>query len=256
MSAFISATIITHNEARNIERCLNSLIGVADEIIVVDSLSTDATVDICRRYGCLVTSRAFNGYGSQRQYAAGLAHGRYVLSIDADEALSAQLRENIIALKNKGFTHRMYCFRVVSYVCGKAMTGSGMKPALETRLFDRRYANWDLLAVGERLECPGGVVPSLIAGDLLHYRCNNFDELEFKELRNARIRGRLLAAAGIKAPAPMRWLRAASAYMKCQLRDGAILDGEAGRRVARTRFLSTLEAYRAASEMAEGGVKE
>ena len=67
MSSFVSATVITHNEAANIERCLNSLIGVADEIIVVDSLSTDATVDICRRYGCKVTERAFTGYGSQRQ---------------------------------------------------------------------------------------------------------------------------------------------------------------------------------------------
>ena len=78
----ISAAIITYNEARNIERCLNSLIGVADEIVVVDSGSTDATVDICRRYGCSVTTRPFTGYGSQRQYAAGLAHNRYVLSID------------------------------------------------------------------------------------------------------------------------------------------------------------------------------
>ncbi len=256
MSAFISATIITHNEARNIERCLNSLLGVVDEIIVVDSHSTDATVDICRRYGCTVTARTFNGYGSQRQYAAGLAHGRYVLSIDADEALSEQLRENIIALKSRGFTHRMYCFRVVSYVCGTAMTRSGMKPALETRLFDRRYANWDLLAVGERLECPGGVFPSFIAGDLLHYRCSEFGELEFKELRNARIRGRLLAEAGIRASAPMRWLRGVSAYLKCQLRDGAILDGEAGRRISRTRFLSTIEAYRVASDIAAGKDKK
>ena len=62
MPSFVSATVITHNEAANIERCLNSLIGVADEIIVVDSLSTDATVDICRRYGCKVTERAFTGY--------------------------------------------------------------------------------------------------------------------------------------------------------------------------------------------------
>lgn len=252
MSTFISATVITHNEAGNIERCLNSLIGVADEIIVVDSLSDDATVEICRRYGCKVTERPFNGYGSQRQYAVGLANGRYVLSIDADEALSETLRTNLMELKSRGFTHRMYSFRVVSYVCGRPMTRSGMKPVVEARLFDRRYANWDLLAVGERLECPGGVLPQFVEGDLLHYRCNNFDELRYKELRNARIRGRLLAAAGIDAPAPMRWLRAASAYVRCQLRDGAIFDGEAGRAISKTRFMATMEAYRAATDITRG----
>lgn len=87
-SHFLSATVITRNEAANIERCLNSLIGVADEIVVVDSGSDDSTVDICRRYGAKVTVRPFAGYGPQRQYAATLASGNYVLSIDADEVLT------------------------------------------------------------------------------------------------------------------------------------------------------------------------
>ncbi len=246
MSTFVSATIITRNEARNIERCLNSLIGVADEIIVVDSMSEDATVDICRRYGCKVTRRPFTGYGSQRQYAAGLANGRYVLSIDADEVLSEELRNNIIALKAQGFAHRMYSFRVVNYICGQPMHRSGMKPDMQIRLFDRRYANWDLLDVGERLTYPGGVQPAPVSGDICHYRCADFDELDFKELRNAEMRGRVMAAAGIDAITPMSWLRAVSAFIKCHLREGAILDGHAGRRIARARFMATLAAYRAA----------
>ena len=244
MSSFVSATVITHNEAANIARCLNSLIGVADEIIVVDSLSTDATVDICRRYGCKVTERAFTGYGSQRQYAVGLANGRFVLSIDADEALSDELRRNIIALKERGLEHRMYRFRIVNYVCGRPMHRSGMEPYSEIRLFDRRYANWNLLDVGERLTYPGGVTPVLIRGEMYHYRCSDFDELDYKELRNAEIRGRVMAAAGISAAAPMRLLRAVASFVKCQLRDGAIFDGEAGRRISRARYLATMAAYR------------
>lgn len=241
---FISATVITYNEEANIERCLNSLIGVADEIIVVDSLSTDATVDICRRYGCKVTERAFTGYGSQRQYAVGLANGRFVLSIDADEALSDELRQNIIRLKERGLEHRMYRFRIVNYVCGRPMHRSGMEPYSEIRLFDRRYANWNLLDVGERLTYPGGVTPVLIRGEMYHYRCSDFDELDYKELRNAEIRGRVMAAAGISAAAPMRLLRAVASFVKCQLRDGAIFDGEAGRRISRARYLATMAAYR------------
>lgn len=247
MASFISATIITHNEAANIERCLNSLIGVADEIVVVDSFSTDGTADICRRYGCKVTERAFSGYGSQRQFAAGLANGRYVLSIDADETLSDELRRNIVRLKEQGFAHRMYRFRVVTYICGRPIYRSGMKPDYEIRLFDRRYAEWDLLDVGERLSYPRGVLPQVIDGDIYHYRCSDFDELDYKELRNARMRGRVMAAAGIRATLPAIWLRAMSEFVKCQLRQGAILDGEAGRRIARARFLSTMAAYRTAS---------
>ena len=250
--SFISATIITLNEAANIERCLNSLIGVADEIIIVDSFSTDATVDICRRYGCKVSQRAFTGYGSQRQYAVSLAHGSYVLSIDADEVLSEELRHNIMALKEQGFAHRMYRFRIVNYMCGRPMHRSGMKPYYETRLFDRRYANWNLHDVGERLIYSGGVRPELIGGDMLHYRCSQYGEYEYKEMRHAEIRGRVMAAAGICAPEPMCWLRAASAFLRCQLSDGAIFDGEAGRHIARTRFRATLIAYRAARRTRKG----
>ncbi len=89
----ITATVITHNEQRNIERCLNALIGVADEIVVVDSNSTDATVEICSHYGCRIVARPFAGYGSQRQFATSLATHRYILSIDADEVLSDDLRQ-------------------------------------------------------------------------------------------------------------------------------------------------------------------
>lgn len=253
--SFVSATIIAQNEASNIERCLNSLIGVADEIIVVDSFSTDATVDICNRYGCKVSQRAFTGYGSQRQFAVSLAHGSYVLSIDADEVLSDELRHNIMALKEQGFTHRMYRFRIVNYMCGRPMHRSGLAPYYETRLFDRRYANWNLNDVGERLIYPGGVRPELIAGDMLHYRCAHYEEYRYKEIRNAEIRGRVMAAAGISAAEPMCWLRAASAFLRCQLGDGAIFDGEVGRHIARTRFLSTLAAYRAARRISNGDRK-
>lgn len=246
----VSAAIITYNEARNIERCLNSLIGVVDEIVVVDSFSTDATVEICRRYGAVVTSRSFDGYGSQRQYAAGLTHGRYVLSIDADEVLDEQLRNNIIALKKRGFDHRMYAFKVVHLICGHPMRGSGMKPDIQTRLFDKRYASWNLADVDERVTYPGSVNPCIIGGEMHHYRCNDLEELAYKELRNAELRGRTLAAAGINAPGPLCWFRAACAFLNCHTRQGALLDGATGNKVAMLRFRTTLAAYRSAHRIA------
>lgn len=246
----LSATIITHNEERNIERCLNSLMGVVDEIIVVDSYSTDSTPDICRRYGAKVTQRVFSGYGPQRQYAASLAGGRYVLSIDADEVLTEELRDSLKELRRDGFRHRMYSFRVVNYVNGQAVLRSGLEPIMQTRLFDKRYASWDMLDVGERLSYPAGVLPEPIKGEMHHFRCNTGKELEFKEIRNARMRGRMMAAAGIDANVPLCWLRAACSFLNCAVRQGAMLDGEAGRTVAKVRFKSTLAAYLTARNIA------
>ena len=169
-----------------------------------------------------------------------------MLSIDADEVLSDELRRSIIALKAEGFRHRMYCFRVVSYVCGHPVAHSGMQPAVETRLFDKRYASWDLLDVGERLTYAGSINPQPLQGDLLHFRCSEISELHFKELRHAELRGRLMAAAGIDA-------RAACAFMKCHLSDGAILDGATGHDIAKTRFIATLHAYRTSRKIIKGG---
>lgn len=242
----LTATVITRNEERNIERCLNSLIGVADHIVVVDSHSDDGTADICRRYGAVVKERAFAGYGSQRQYAATLASTNYILSIDADEMLTEELRTNISALKSEGFRHRMYRFRIVNYLCGKALEHSGLEPYNETRLFDKRYANWDLLEVGERLTHAAGVIPAPIDGEMHHYRCEHFGEYEAKELRHAVLRGRLLAAAGINPSETACLLRAAAAFLQCHLQQGALLDGALGRRIAVTRYKSTYEAYRVA----------
>ncbi len=243
---FISATIITRNEARNIERCLNSLIGVTDEIIVVDSCSTDNTTEICRRYGAKVTERPFTGFGSQRQYATSLTNGRYVLSIDADEVLTEELRNSLIKLKADGFVHRGYAFNVVNFMCGKALQHSGMAPQWQTRLFDKRYAQWDLLDVGERLSFADPVKPCRLEGDLHHYRCMDFTEYEEKELRQAALKGRLLAAAGINASTPACWFRAAAAFVASHFSEAAFLDGQQGRHIAKTKFKTTLAAYRQA----------
>ncbi|MBQ9073139.1 MAG: glycosyltransferase family 2 protein, partial [Muribaculaceae bacterium] len=95
----ISATIITYNEEQRLEACLKSLQGIADEIIVVDSHSTDNTVDLCHRYGCKVTRRQFPGYGAQRQFATSLTSHSYVLSLDADEVFSPALQSSLKQLK-------------------------------------------------------------------------------------------------------------------------------------------------------------
>lgn len=251
----ITATVITYNEQRNIERCLNSLIGVADEIVVVDSNSTDATIDICARYGCRVSRRAFSGYGSQRQFATGLASHRYILSIDADEVLSEELREAIIALKTSDALtrHRMYALELISYVCGRPVYHSGFGPHTEVRLFDKRYATWDLRDVGERVSHSDSVVPATLPGCIHHYRCHNLEELRDKELRHAAIRAQVLAARSQAIGSFTPRLKALAAFIGCHLREGAVLDGWAGRCIARVRYSATLAAYSGARRLIAKG---
>ena len=136
----ISATILTYNEVGSIEGCLESLRDIADEIIVVDSGSTDSTLDICRRYGCKISQRELAGFGAQRQYATSLTTHSYVLAIDADEELSPALRRSLIELKTQGLTHRVYAFSRLNFYCGFAVRHCGWYPDTQIRLFDRRTA--------------------------------------------------------------------------------------------------------------------
>ena len=162
----LTATIIALNEERRLAACLESLRGVADEVVVVDSYSTDHTVAICHDYGCRVTQRHFDGFGAQRQYATSLASHRYILSIDADEVLSPALCESIIRLKEQGFAHRVYAISRLNFYCGYPVKHCGWYPDLQIRLFDKRYANWNLHDVGEKVIFRDSVRPEPVDGDI------------------------------------------------------------------------------------------
>ncbi len=243
---YLSATIITRNEEQNLERCLNALKGVADEIIVVDSYSTDHTLDICRRYGCKVTSREFQGFGSQRQYATGLTSHPYVLSIDADELIDETLRSYLIELKNKGFDHRVYAIRVQNYFCGTPINHSGYEPGNYVRLFNKRYANWNMRAVSDSVNIPDGVTPELLPGSIHHYRCASVDEFNKKENRIASLEAKHLADRCHHIPPCAPHVMATIQYLKSHLIHYAWLDGLNGFTIARRRAKTTFEAYRMA----------
>ena len=102
----LSAVIITRNEAHNIERCLHSLSGVADELLVVDSGSTDATVSLAEQCGARVLTHPFEGHIEQKNWAAEQARGAFVLSLDADEALSVELRDALLGWRSHAHTVR------------------------------------------------------------------------------------------------------------------------------------------------------
>ncbi len=163
----ISATIITFNEEKKIAACLASLQGVADEIIVMDSLSTDATVSICKQFGAKVFQQTWNGYGQQKNAAAAKASFDYILSIDADECLSEALQHSIIEIKKKGM-NGVYKMNRLNNFYGYNLHHGNAYPDTMRRIYNRQQVKWSLRLVHETLDIPQELPVTLLKGDLLH----------------------------------------------------------------------------------------
>lgn len=164
----ISAAIIAFNEKRNIERCISSLKGVADEIVVIDSHSTDETGELAAKAGAIVFRHQFEGYIQQKNYAITKCSHNWVLSLDADEALSEELKRSILETKNN-IRGVAYSFNRLSSYCGKWIRHCGWYPDVKVRLFRKNAGSWggknphDKFIVGKDQE----VIH--LKGDLLHY---------------------------------------------------------------------------------------
>jgi len=196
----ISAVIITCNEEKNLEAALASLRGVASEIVVVDSFSTDATFRIAKKHTPRVVQRKWTSYADQKNYANGLAAGPWILSLDADERLSPGLREELLALKASfqepdcaGFSMP----RRVFYL-GRWIKHSGWYPDRRVRLFRKDAARWEGDYVHESLFVAGRI--ERLQGDVHHFsyrditdhldRINKFSSLGAQKLYAKKIKCR------------------------------------------------------------------
>ncbi len=164
----LSVIIITFNEEKNIGRCLDSVRGVADEIVVVDSFSEDRTREICLEHGVRVVEHSFEGYIEQKNYALGLAAHPYVLSLDADEAMSETLRDSILEVKSNWLYDGYVMNRVTSY-CGQWIRHGSWYPDRKLRLFDRRKSRWGGQNPHDKVVMNNSAKTARLRGDLLHY---------------------------------------------------------------------------------------
>ncbi len=165
----ISVVIITYNEQKNIERCLKSVQGVADEIIVLDSFSTDDTELICKQYPVRFHQHIFDGHIEQKNRAVALSNFDYVLSLDADEALSDELRASIIYIKEKFICAGYEVNRLTNY-CGIWIKHSGWYPDKKLRLFDKRKGAWGGTNPHDKYILTNkNAMVGFLKGDILHY---------------------------------------------------------------------------------------
>jgi len=223
----LSVVIITFNEEQNIGRCINSVKKVADEIIVLDSYSTDLTVDIARSCGAIVHQEKFRGYIGQKNFAMELASYNYILSLDADEALDDKLIASIIEAK-KTFFFRAYRMNRCTNLCGRFMHHGLWYPDKKVRLFDRRIAKWGGLNPHDKIEIIEGFAVRNLAGDILHYAFNTIEDLAWRNNRISTIAAKSLYNTGRSSSWYKMLVHPAWAFMNGYFFRLGFLDGFAG----------------------------
>lgn len=167
MANKISGVIITLNEEKNIERCIASLKGVVDEIVVVDSFSTDRTKEICLENDVQFFEKEWVGYSEAKNFGMSKAKGDFILSIDADEVLSTELKNGII--QKKDHLDGIYSFNRLTNYCGKWIRHSGWYPDKKIRIFPKDEAHWNENPIHEKILFKKSLPEHFIEGDLLHY---------------------------------------------------------------------------------------
>ena len=169
----ISATIITFNEERNVARAIESL-RCCDEIVVVDSGSTDRTVEIASKLGARVVESPWRGYAGQKNFASEMASHDWILSLDADESLSEALEAEIWQIKKNGPEFDAYTMPRLAQYLGRWILHSGWYPDRKVRLFDRGRARWVGQRVHESVVVDGRV--GHLKSNILHFTCNSLSE--------------------------------------------------------------------------------
>ncbi|MBN1107777.1 MAG: glycosyltransferase family 2 protein [Bacteroidales bacterium] len=223
----ISAVIIAYNEEQFIERCLASLDGIADEIVVVDSFSTDSTPSICSRFNVKFSTHPFEGYVQQKTYATSLASFTWVLSIDADEALSEELRKSILKIKDNPVFDG-YVFNRLNNYCGKWIRHSRWYPDRHLRLFNREKGRWTGMNPHDSFRLNRGCRTKRLKGDLLHWFYSSVEEHVEKMNSFSTISASELFRLGRKAGACTPHFHLVWSFFRSYILKAGFLDGHLG----------------------------
>ncbi|MCH2229476.1 MAG: glycosyltransferase family 2 protein [Crocinitomicaceae bacterium] len=239
----LSATIITLNEERNIERCILSLKNVADEIIVLDSNSTDRTKEICLAHNVKFVKRDWEGYAASKNYLNSLANYDYILSIDADEAVDKELERAILKIKKESNPHLYSVNRMTNY-CGKWIKYSGWYPDTKTRIFPKQECYWDGEFVHEELVYPEGSNIILLDGHLSHYSYYSFKEHRERADKYSTLTAQKMNKSGKKAGPLKPFLSGLARFVSMYFIKAGFLDGFMGLKIAQISAQSNVFKYK------------
>lgn len=239
----LSAVIITFNEEKNIATCLNSLLTVADEIVVVDSFSTDKTREICESFPKVrFLTHPFEGHIEQKNFALQQARFDYILSLDADEALSDEAIRSVLEVK-KNFTADAYTFSRLTSYCGKWIRHGGWYPDRKLRMAMKNKVIWQGINPHDEL-ClleKGTIVH--LKGDILHYSVKSIDDHLNTIYKFSRIAAEHRFQKGIKSGWFKILVHPLWKFVKIFFIRAGFLDGYYGFLIARLSAFSTFLRY-------------
>jgi glycosyltransferase involved in cell wall biosynthesis len=244
----LSVVIITFNEERNIGRCLESVKDIADEVVVVDSHSTDKTKLICKNYGVKFIEHDFEGYIRQKQYAISQAAFPHQLSLDADEALSDELKNEIKKIK-EDWKYDGYRMNRLTNYCGKWIRHCGWYPDTKLRLYDSEKGNWQGVDPHDKFEMIPGSSVGFLKGDILHYTFYTIDEHLRQGDKFSTISARELVALGRPVYYFMIILNPVSKFIRNYLIHLGFLDGYYGFCICLIAARDTFQKYRKALQL-------
>ncbi|HEX4543882.1 MAG TPA: glycosyltransferase family 2 protein [Candidatus Acidoferrum sp.] len=247
-----SACIITLNEEQNLPRALASVSSVADEIVVVDAGSTDATEHVVREFGAVFAVRAWTNYAEQKNFAAAAASNDWILSLDADEELSSVLQTSLLQWKKRTPDFSVYEMSRRAWYLGRWINHSGWYPDFQRRLYRRDVAQFSGI-IHESLRFNGK--PGRLKGDLLHYTVGSFAEHEEKVARYAALAGQQLYLDGKRSWRPAVWFATPWSWFQNFFLRGGFLDGYRGALIAQMAARAVRIKYRKLGELVEEAAK-
>ena len=238
----LSVILITRNEEANLDDCLASLEGIAQQIVVVDTASSDRTLEIAKNYGATIASPPdWPGFGPQKNRALDLATGEWVLSLDADERLTPALRTEILTAINHGSHVNCYAIPRLSWYCGRFIRHSGWSPDYVDRLFKRGSARFSDDLVHERL-IPHGQVAKL-NNPMLHYSFMNYSQVLQKLDRYSTASAQQAFAKGKTSNTLKAVLHGFWAFFRTYIIRAGFLDGPQGLALAISNGQGTYYRY-------------
>lgn len=238
----LSVVIITFNEEKNIGRCLESIQGIADDIVIVDSFSKDATEIISKEFDVNFISRKWEGYSATKNFANSQAKYDWILSLDADESLSDELKNSILKAK-EGTELKTYKFHRLTNYCGSWIKHCGWYPDTKIRIFDRRITKWEGI-IHEKLVINSKQEAILLKGDLHHYSYYSMEQHYMQAQKFTDIAAKELFDNGKRASFFKLVIRPVIKFIRDYFINLGFLDGKAGYIVCRISAYATYLKYK------------